>query len=152
MKASDKIRSFISLAEGFRLKAYKPLETDRWTIGYGATYINSVPVEEGMEISKEDAISLLNATIDVICSMLSADDKIPQNVSQSQFDAVVSLVFNIGISAFKKSETGSMFYLGKNIADKFPLWNRSGGVVVAGLVERRKKEKEIYEHSIYSYK
>lgn len=148
MLASDKIKKFISSMEGCKLTAYKPLPTDRWTIGYGATYLNGQPVEEGETISQEQADKLLGSDVDKLAATISKT-RIPANVTANEFDAVVSLVYNIGFTNFKNSATGKLFYAGLTISEKFPMWNRSGGETVPGLVIRRIKEREIYDNANY---
>lgn len=149
MLASDKIKEFIKQQEGCKLTAYKPIPTDRWTIGYGATYYkDGSAVKENDTITDEQATNLLNISIDALCKQLSKT-RIPSNVTGNQFDAVVSLVYNIGIAAFTTSSTGKLFYAGMDISEKFPMWNRSGGKVIQGLINRRAKEREIYDHNRY---
>jgi len=68
--------------------------------------------------------------------------KVP--LTQSQFDALVSLVFNIGGGAFRKSTLLLRLNDGEDLqaADEFLKWNRAGGKVMAGLVKRRESERE----------
>jgi lysozyme len=149
MRASDKIKEFIKNEEGCKLTAYKPLATDKWTIGYGATYFSpTLPVKEGDTILQEDADNLLNKFVDDVAAGISKT-RIPANVTGNQFDAVVSLVYNIGLTAFKTSATGKLFYAGLDISEKFPMWNRSGGNVIIGLTNRRMKERNIYVSNEY---
>lgn len=145
MRASDEIKKVIGEMEGCKLDAYKPLPTDRYTIGYGTTfYEDGSPVLEGDNITQDHADELLSDRIDDIASQLSANPSIPDKVTQNEFDAVVSLAYNIGVSAFKNSTTGNMFYMDEDISKKFPEWNRSGGKPVPGLTVRRLREQTIY--------
>lgn len=148
MKASENIITFIAEQEGFRSKAYRPLPTDRWTVGYGFTYLNGIPVKEGDVLSEDQAKTILANLIQRVAASLTPN--LPPQVTQNQFDAVVSFVYNIGLTTFKANNIGKMFYNGLNISDKFPLYNRSGGQIIQGLVSRRAKEQEIYDDGIYS--
>lgn len=149
MKPSEQLVRFIAAKEGFKPVAYRPLPNDRWTVGYGSTYIGGKPVVPSQTISEDEAISALRL------ELLNIGDNIikgglPPSISQSQFDAVVSLVYNIGYSAFRNSDTGRAFYAGHDISDRFKLFNKSGGRVVAGLTNRREQEKNIYLNGTYS--
>lgn len=67
------------------------------------------------------------------------------HLPQSVFDAVTSITFNTGCS---KIRTSTMFkYLNsgnyKAACNEFPRWNRAGGKVLNGLVNRREKEKRL---------
>ena len=148
MKPSEKLVSFIAREEGFRGNAYRPLPTDRWTVGFGFTYINGTPVKEGDTIEVSKARNELRQLLTNIGNALSK--KLPDSVTQQEFDAVVSLAYNIGITAFISSTTGTLFYLGDDISNRFALYNRSGGKVIQGLVNRRNAEREIYVNGDYS--
>ncbi len=149
MLASDKIKQFIGEIEGFRDTAYQPIPNDKWTIGYGFTeQLDGTPVKEGDTISKEDADFHLSRLVNRLGVKLdkSGLDKI---VTQNQFDAVVSLVYNIGLGNWTNSTTSRLFYAGANITDRFTLWDKAQGHVVQGLLNRREKEKRIYDEGIY---
>ncbi len=70
--------------------------------------------------------------------------KVP--INQNQFDALVSLTYNIGIGAFKDSTLLKKLNVKdyKGAAEQFPRWNRGGGRVLNGLVKRRKIEMELF--------
>ena len=67
------------------------------------------------------------------------------HLPQSIFDASVSITFNVGCS---KMRTSTMFkHLNngnyRSACNEFPRWNKAGGVVLNGLVNRREKEKAL---------
>ena len=66
--------------------------------------------------------------------------------TQNQFDAMVSLCYNIGAGNFRKStvlrEHRSANY--SQAAKAFLMWNKAGGKVLNGLVARREAEKALY--------
>lgn len=148
MQVSDELVDFIKSQEGFSPVAYKPLPTDRFTLGYGSTFIDGEPVQEGDTITEEMATRVLTNSLNAAAAQLSIG--LPLVVTQQQFDAVISLAYNIGISAFKNSLTGQYFYQGKDISDRFSLYNKSGGTVIQGLVNRRQKETQIYTNGVYT--
>jgi lysozyme len=149
MKHSEKIRTFIASCEGFRNKAYQPVAGDKWTIGYGFTYVDGTVVQEGDTITVDDSNTELDRLLTLLDIRLNTK-KIPITVTQQQYDAVVSLVYNIGYGAFNGAATGKLFYAGLSITDKFLQWSMFQGQRLPGLVNRRNKEKEIYDTGIYS--
>ncbi|HVE82045.1 MAG TPA: glycoside hydrolase family protein [Myxococcales bacterium] len=68
-------------------------------------------------------------------------------VTQHQFDAMVSLAYNIGPGAFRRSSVVARLNAGKpdEAAEKFKLWSKSGGKVNQGLVNRRNLEVELFK-------
>ncbi|MGV2432276.1 MAG UNVERIFIED_CONTAM: lysozyme [Rickettsiaceae bacterium] len=68
-------------------------------------------------------------------------------LSQNQFDALCSFIFNVGASAFQRSTLRQKInYLSSNneIANEFERWVYAGGRKLSGLVVRRKIEAELY--------
>lgn len=129
------IKSF----EGCKLTAYKCLPTEKYyTIGYG--HYGS-DVTAGMKITKEQADELLlqdcKKAIKNVNSFMSK-----YNLNQNQFDALVSFAFNVGsINQLTASGTRTL----EQISSKITAYNKSGGRVIAGLVKRRAKEKELFD-------
>lgn len=129
------IKSF----EGCKLTAYKCLPTEKYyTIGYG--HYGS-DVTAGMKITKEQAEELFlqdcEKAIKNVNSFMSK-----YNFNQNQFDALVSFAFNVGsISQLTASGTRTL----EQISSKITAYNKSGGIVIAGLVKRRAKEKELFD-------
>lgn len=131
----DLIKSF----EGCRLTAYKCLPTEKYyTIGYG--HYGS-DVTAGMKITKKRAEKLLlkdcKKAIKNVNSFMSKYD-----FNQNQFDALVSFAFNVGsINQLTANGTRTL----EQISSKITAYNKSGGRVIAGLVKRRAKEKELFD-------
>jgi len=149
MKPSEKIIDFIAREEGFRQTAYKPLPTDRYTIGYGSTYIDNIPVKQGDIITEEKAHEQLKKAVNVISAGLNRKLDGSIVMTQYQYDAVISLIYNIGLRAFLLSATGEEFRRGVNIAHKFSCWVFSGGKMIPGLMDRRQREAKIYGFGVY---
>lgn len=129
------IKSF----EGCKLTAYKCLPTEKYyTIGYGHYGSDVTPA---MKITKEKAEELLlqdcEKAIKNVNSFMSK-----YNFNQNQFDALVSFAFNVGsINQLTASGTRTL----EQISSKITAYNKSGGRVIAGLVKRRAKEKELFD-------
>lgn len=131
--------AFIKQWEGLRLSAYK-CPAGVWTIGYGHTK----GVKPGDKITELTAVTFLRQDlIDFEQGVLKAV-RVP--LKQNQFDALVSLAFNIGVNAFKESTLVELLnrkdYQGA--ADQFPRWRRAGDKVLPGLQARRKKERSMF--------
>lgn len=144
---SDIAKKQIKAWEGCRLAAYR-CPGGVWTIGYGHT---GSDVREGMRITAEEADRLFD--VDVAKHESLADGVLQRHgvsaLNQNQRDAVVSLVYNIGIGNFERSTLLKKMrrnVFDKSIADEFRKWNKSGGKVLAGLVKRREWEAKWYFH------
>lgn len=68
-------------------------------------------------------------------------------VTQEQFDALVSLDFNIGGTAFASSTLVRKLNAGDcwGAGAEFPRWNKARGRVLPGLVKRRAWERALFE-------
>lgn len=142
MKLSQRGIDLIKQFEGYSSKAYPDPATGGapWTIGYGTTK----GVKPGMVITAEQAEKMLRDDIAKFESGVSALLKVP--TTQGQFDAMVSLAYNIGLGNFGKSTL-----LRKHnekcytcAAGQFPAWNRAAGKVMNGLTRRRNAERDMY--------
>lgn len=133
MKTSRKGIELIKKFEGCRLTAYK-CPGGVWTIGYGHTK----GVTMGMTITQEEADNLLAQDLKEFETYVK---KLKLKLNQHQFDALVSFTYNCGPGSLKT------LVLNRNleeIADALLLYNRSGGVVLNGLVKRREAERELF--------
>jgi lysozyme len=130
----------IKTAEGLRLTAYKD-GGGVWTIGYGHT---GADVREGLTIPLSEAERLL--TRDLRVAENHVNGAVQVKLTQNQFDALVSFVYNVGGDAFRKStllkKLNAGDYLGA--ADQFPRWNKDNGKVVDGLTNRRREERALF--------
>ena len=132
----DLIKSF----EGLALKAYL-CPAGVLTIGYGHTGSNVMP---GQIISEEQAENLLR--IDLNRFEVGVANSVTASINQNQFDALVSLSFNIGLGAFKSSTLLKVLNAGQYIeaASQFLRWNKGGGRVLPGLTRRREAESQLF--------
>ena len=116
------------------------------TIGYGNTfYEDGTKVTMGDEpITEERAEELLIYVVNAFSRQIKNLIKVKLN--DNQFSAIVSLVYNIGITNFRKSTMLRLLNEG-NIDDailEFPVWRRSGGKILRGLQIRRAKEMLLF--------
>lgn len=135
----DLIRSF----EGFRETSIR-LPDGRWTVGYG--HVRTA--REGVRISEEDALELLTHDLKAIEDGLGSLLYAP--VNQNQFDALVSLAFNISLGQFRDSDVLQAVNAGDEIAAAagFDGWRKArvNGrlIIVDALVRRRAAEKALF--------
>lgn len=142
MKLSNTGLSLIKSFEGVRLTAYKAVQTEKyWTIGYGHY---GPDVKQNMKITQAQADAYLKSDVARFEKAVNEYVKVPLN--QNQFDALVSFTYNCGEGALQRSTLLELLNQGKyeDAANQFDLWNKSGGKVLAGLVKRRAKEKELF--------
>ena len=151
MKISDKGLKLIQEFESFEAKPY--LDSARvWTIGYGSTYYPNGKKVTGKDkpINRLYAETIQKNVIEndfepVINELLK--NEIEKGfINQNMFDAILSLTYNIGVNGFKRSSVLKWLKQGdkENASNAFLLWNKSGGKVLKGLVNRRKKERELF--------
>lgn len=126
--------------EELRLKAYLPTPNDRWTIGWGHTHTT----KKGMVITKAEAQELFEQDTAWVEKTLA--DLVKVKLNQNQYDALASLVFNIGRSKFSTSTLLRKLNAGdyEGAANEFPKWRKQKGKVLRGLVRRRAQEMEYF--------
>ena len=140
MKVSSKGLELIKEFEGFSSVAYL-CSAKKATIGYGNTFWeDGTPVKIGDQITKERAETLLKHVVDNFSVAVEVDIKI--EVTQNQFDALVSLAYNIGLGAFKNSTLLRQLNRGNFVgaSNEFLRSNKSTGKPLLGLTERRERE------------
>ncbi|WP_257616527.1 lysozyme [Rodentibacter ratti] len=145
MKISERGISHIIRDEGERLTAYQDI-VGIWTIGVGHTgQVDGKPVAKGMTISKEKSREILKADLARFENAINASVSVP--LKQNQFDALVSLAFNIGEGAFRRSILLRKLNAGdyNGASQQFLVWKNAGGRVSQGLLNRRKREKALFD-------
>lgn len=127
---------FIRSKEGLRLIAYKD-GGGVWTIGYGHTET----VFPKMQITEAQAESLLRN--DLFKFEKAVRDLVDVPLSQNEYDAIVSFVFNIGVNQFIQStflrKLNNLQY--DEAADQLLRWVYDNGKLVPGLQNRRRDER-----------
>jgi lysozyme len=144
MKTASKGLALIKQFEGLRLAAYRD-SVGVWTIGYGHTAAAGEPrPRAGMRITKAEAEAILARDLGRYENAVLA--ALSRPATQDQFDAMVSLCFNIGPGNFTKSSVVRAFNVGEEerAARAFLAWNKAGGKILAGLARRREAEKRLF--------
>ena len=130
---------FVKKWEGCRLEAYK-CSAGVPTIGWGHTD----GVKEGDTICLRKAEKYL---LDDLCKFQNGlAELVNVKVTECQFIALMSFVFNIGLGAFKSSTLRKKVNAEdfEGATAEFGRWIHAGGKVVQGLVNRRKEEAEFF--------
>jgi GH24 family phage-related lysozyme (muramidase) len=131
--------------EGCRLSAYAdPGSADGhpWTIGWGST---GPGISKGVVWTQQQADERFAADLAKFAAKVR-DVLGGTATTQSQFDAMVSLAYNIGVGAFSKSTVLRKHKAGDYAGAKaaFLMWNKNDGKVMAGLTRRREAEAALY--------
>lgn len=144
MNPSPNCYKLIREFEGLELEAYL-CPSRIWTVGYGSTfYEDGKPVKQGDKITKERAEKLLPNIVTKFAQ--SVANSLKTTVTQNQFDAMVSLCYNIGVGNFRSSTLLRLVNKGDfaKASLEFAKWNKSKGKVLTGLVRRREAERVLF--------
>ena len=144
-KLSKDGAEFIAAFEGFRAKPYKDA-VGVWTIGFGHTAgvgpnSKRITRETGLELLQTDAATAATAVRDLV--------EVP--LTQKEFDALVSFVFNLGAGALAESTLLKKLNKGdvNGAQNQFHRWNHAGGQVLEGLTRRRAAEARLFRGGTY---
>jgi lysozyme len=132
--------------EGLSLKPYL-CSAGVPTIAYGSTFYPS-----GKKVTMQDApinLATANWMLKETADKFAVDVNklIKANLNQNQFNAIVSLAYNIGIAGLAKSSLLKKVNANPSdptIRNSFLVWNKAGGVANNGLTKRRTKEANLY--------
>ncbi|MEB0280621.1 MULTISPECIES: lysozyme [unclassified Mucilaginibacter] len=137
--------------EGLRLNAYQDI-AGVWTIGYGSTmYNDGKPVKPGDKLANEaQTETLLKSTLTNYVNAVNKGASV--HLSQDQFDALVSFIYNVGTGAVRSSTLFKKLNAGdyRGAADQFLVWNKitdphTGKKVVSKtLTQRREQERALF--------
>ncbi|ESQ74703.1 lysozyme [Asticcacaulis sp. AC402] len=146
MKTSANGLDLIATFEGFRVNPYMPTPRDVPTVGYGTTvYPNgkAVKLSDG-PVTKARAMEYLASDVARVEDTIHELVDVP--LTQGQFDALVSFVYNVGEHAFEESTLLRRILAGNYAAaaEQFARWNKQKGVVLKGLVRRREAERTLF--------
>lgn len=139
MTTSAAGRKFLTAEEGRKLKAYR-CSAGVLTIGVGHTSAAGAPkVTAGMTITAAEADAIFAR--DLVKYENTVVKSVKVAVTQNQFDALVSLCFNIGQGAFSKSTLVRKLNAGdtQGAANEFLKWSKQ-----PELLPRRKREKALF--------
>lgn len=151
MKLSTDGLTFIQNMEAWRSKPYQD-EGGIWTVGYG----HVIPIKilanyMKRALTKVEGAQLLASDVGTAETLVA---KLLPNMSltQTQYDALVSLVFNIGGYAFSTSTMRRLLQSGhlSDAAKEFDRWVYVKRVKSTGLVKRRRTERLLFETGQYT--
>lgn len=149
---------FIKHFEGYFETAYR-CSGNVLTVGYGHTNRtgNSPKVELGMHITREEASKILRNDLVKFEEYVKRYVNVP--IKQHEYDALVSLMFNIGPASFYSStmlvrlnslnrednvNTQAVHKWKKRVTEAWKWWNKASGKKIAGLVRRREWETHLF--------
>lgn len=140
MRTSESGLALIRQFEGLRLRAYRDA-VGVATIGYGTTR----GVKMGQEISKERAEELLREDVARFEGYIDRLVRVP--LTQGQYDALSSFVYNLGPGALEGSTLLRLLNAGdySGAAAQFDRWVYASGRKLSGLVKRRAAERALFE-------
>ncbi len=145
----DLIRHF----EGLFLNSYQcPAKV--WTIGYGTTiYPDGSKVKERQSCTQEQAMVYLRHDLSFFENAVDAYTR--DDVTQQQFDALVSFAYNLGAKNLKDSTL--LKRINNNPQDydlieaQWLRWNKAGGAALKGLTRRRSSEFYFYKTGLLKF-
>jgi lysozyme len=149
MIINDATVNLVKRWEGFKPKAYR-CPAGKWTIGYGITAdagIGVVP-QPGMAVTQEEADRHLRLALEKFAAQIRPAITAP--VTANEFGAFLSLAYNIGPGAFRRSSALRHFNAGDKAraAEAIKLWNKATvngrKTTLQGLVNRRADEVRLF--------
>ena len=144
-KITDAGIEALAKLEGFSPTAYNdPPGSDKWSVGFGhqikpgeeAYMSNEITVDEGRRLLAQDT--------------QIAQDAVRRNITwpltEAQFDALTSFVYNIGETQFVNGTVPAKINAGnlQMAAETMKQYIKAGGVVNAALVRRREREAAVF--------
>ena len=156
MKVSDKAKGVIKHHEGVRQRPYR-CPAKLWTIGVGHVLY---PEQGAMKLELRDGFALKDAdnrlfSMEEVDAILSADLErfergvekfITVQLTQGQFDALVSFSFNVGLGTLQRSTLRQKVLRGdmEVAAQEFLKYCMAGGKPLKGLQNRRQDERALF--------
>ena len=124
------------LHEGYRESAYTPVAGDVPTIGFGTTS----GVKLGDRTTPEKALNVALRDVQKFEGALKECVTVP--LEQHEYDAYISLSYNIGSNAFCKSTLVRKLNTGdyEGACKEILRWDQFNGKPLAGLTKRRQEE------------
>ena len=147
MKTSDKGIEQIKSFEGFRSMPYQDV-VGKWTVGYGHLMVPGDGLVQGSPITMGQATALLKQDVG---TAEEAVNSCGAELTQNEFDALVSFTYNLGVGAFQRSTLLKLLKADRKneAAVEFPKWSMAGGKEVPGILKRRHAEQECFLHATY---
>lgn len=143
MRLSEAGAERIANYEGFRANAY--WDVNHYSIGYGTRARSAsegpITTTEGRKRLRHHVDAFVGRPLRAVLTASRV------KLNQNQFDALVSIGYNLGAGCFGKDWTlGEALRAGDfdAIANAFLLYDKADGQVLAGLTRRRKEERELF--------
>jgi GH24 family phage-related lysozyme (muramidase) len=146
MKVSKECIDFVKRFEGFSATVYKDI-VGVSTIGYGMT---GSEIKGLVKITEVQASTMLENLINSKYALPISNDLDSKKIvlKQNEFDAIVSMAYNVGVGGLLSSTLYKNICKGTKdkatITSNFLMWNKAGGNVVSGLTRRRTEEAEMF--------
>ncbi|QXE20011.1 glycoside hydrolase family protein [Clostridium sp. 001] len=143
---SKQLVDFVKGFEGFSSTVYRD-EVGVPTLGYGMT---GEEITGLTSVTEEQATNMLEDWLNRKYAAPIKNDLDSRGVSlsQNQFDALVSMAYNIGVGGVLSSTLYRNICNGIRDADTitfdFEMWDKAGGQVLPGLLRRRKEEAAMF--------
>ena len=151
MTTSDNGISFITRWEGSRNEVYlDPSKLPTLGVGHLLTPEELVRLPVGTKISDEQIKDYLRK--DLSTAEKGVESNVVTELSQSEFDSLVSFTFNVGVHNFKKSTLLRLLNSGlsDDAGNEFLRWTFSQGRTLPGLVKRREAERLLFLKGQYN--
>ena len=147
MRTSDKGIEQIKSFEGFRSMPYQDV-VGKLTVGYGHLMVHGDGTVQGSPITMGQATELLRKDLH---TAEEAVNSCGVELTQNEFDSLVSFTYNLGVGAFQRSTLLKLLKAGNKeaAAKEFPKWSMAGGKEVPGILKRRLAEQECFLNSKY---
>ena len=145
MNVSKRAIEMLKHHEGVRCKPYRDC-VGLWTVGVGHLIGDgkSLPDEWNRTLSMEEVDALLRK--DLARFERGVSKFCPVHLTQGEFDALVSFSFNLGLGVLQRSTLRQKILRGdkSGAAEEILKYNKAGGKIVKGLVNRRNDEYQIF--------
>ena len=158
MNISDAGIEFIQRWEGSQVEAYRDV-AGLLTIGVGHLLTRD-ELSSGKIMLSGEAVKWRGGLASGQIDQLLRQDLQPAmqavngerlSLRQQEFDALVSLVFNIGVNAFRKSTLLKRMHSGDyaDVPAQMLRWVYAGGQRIQGLINRRRAEADLWLYNCY---
>jgi lysozyme len=140
VKVSDSGIQLVHEFEGFSARAY-PDVGGKATIGIGHLIRKGEVFDK---LTEAEAVALLCKDLEFAEACI--EDSVDVPLTQNQYDALASFVFNLGCAAFKGSTLLKRINAGDpKASDEFRKWCKVGQNQVTGLLRRRIAEQLLFD-------
>ena len=151
--SSDNCVNLVKHFEGLFLKSYL-CPANVWTIGYGTTiYGDGKKVAANQICTEIQAMQFLKHDLKYFEKMVDTYSR--DDISQQQFDALVSFCYNLGATNLKNSTLLKVVNQNPNdysgIQAQWIKWNKANGSVLKGLTRRRNSEFHFYQNGVLKF-